>query len=327
LINEILDLALIESGKLTITQETIELSETLRDCHFMVLPQAEALNIAVSFPDDVNLCYVDGDRIRIKQIMINLLSNAIKYNRQNGTVKVSCETTSQSRMKISVTDTGPGLAPDLIEQLFQPFNRLGQETSDTEGTGIGLVVTKQLVQLMGGTIGVTSEVGVGCTFWFELPLSKASMTAGIDASEIPPTMSQPTHRSNITQRTILYVEDNSANQNLVEQLIDRRSDLKLLIATTGRSGVKIAQEHLPDLIVMDINLPDISGLEALKLLRARAETASIPIIALSANAAPHDIEKGLNAGFLRYVTKPIILNEFMDALDVVLDKSGKFSCS
>jgi CheY-like chemotaxis protein len=125
----------------------------------------------------------------------------------------------------------------------------------------------------------------------------------------------------------LYVEDNSANQNLVEQLIDRRSDLKLLIATTGRSGVKIAQEHLPDLIVMDINLPDISGLEALKLLRARAETASIPIIALSANAAPHDIEKGLNAGFLRYVTKPIILNEFMDALDVVLDKSGKFSCS
>jgi len=324
LIDEILDLALIESGKLAITQERIELSEMLHDCQFMIMPQAEALAIAVSFPDDVKHYYVDGDRIRIKQVMINLLSNAVKYNRPNGTVKVACETTSQSRMKISICDTGNGLTPTMLDQLFQPFNRLGQETSNTEGTGIGLVVTKQLVQLMGGTIGVNSEVGVGSTFWFELPLSKTSATSTGDAGEISSQLSQPMDKSNAVRRTLLYVEDNPANLNLVEQLIERRSDLKLLIATTGRDGVKMAQEELPDLIVMDINLPDISGLEALKLLQALPQTVRIPIIALSANAAPHDIEKGLSAGFLRYVTKPIKLNEFMDALDVILDKSGKF---
>jgi signal transduction histidine kinase len=259
LINEILDLAQIESGKLTITKETVELSEILRDCQLMIIPQAEALNITVCFPDDVTHFYVDADQIRIKQVMINLLSNAIKYNRQDGTVTVACEVMPGHRMKVSVRDTGPGLAPDLVDQLFQSFNRLGQETSGTEGTGIGLVVTKQLVELMGGEIGVRSEVGAGSTFWFELPLSAASATSARDVTEAV-TRVRTVNIANAAQRTLLYVEDNPANLNLVEQLIARRSDLKLLLATNGRSGVKMAQEQLPDLILMDINLPDISGL-------------------------------------------------------------------
>ncbi|MET3106371.1 signal transduction histidine kinase/CheY-like chemotaxis protein [Oxalobacteraceae bacterium GrIS 2.11] len=320
LINEILDLALIESGKLTFTKETIDLTEILYDCQFMIMPQAEALNIVVSFPDDLAHCYVDTDKIRIKQVLINLLSNAIKYNTPGGTVKVSCETTADGVVRVSVRDSGKGLAPELVQQLFQPFNRLGQEASGTEGTGIGLVVTKQLVELMGGQIGVSSEVAVGSTFWFELPLSTASVTSASAQFEADKKIGS-SRTANALQRTLLYVEDNQTNLNLVEQLIARRSDLKLLAAKTGRSGVQMARDHLPDLILMDIQLPDISGLDALRLLLAMPETAHIPVMALSANAASNDIELGLKAGFLRYLTKPINISEFMSAIDAVLYKA------
>ncbi|MBJ7308858.1 ATP-binding protein [Rugamonas sp. CCM 8940] len=317
LINEILDLALIESGKLTMSQETINLSEVLRDCELMIIPQAETRGIAVRFPDVVHEFHIDADKTRIKQVMINLLSNAIKYNREGGTVTVACEITNELLMRVSVSDTGPGLAPAMLEQLFQPFNRLGQEASGIEGTGIGLVVTKQLVELMGGAIGAHSEVGAGSTFWFELPLSvelPVSTNGAAETVSIAPVLRAP----NARQRRLLYVEDNRANVNLVEQIIERRSDFKLLIATDGHSGVAMARELLPDLILMDINLPGISGLDALKLLRATPETAHIPIMALSANAVPRDIAEGLKAGFLRYLTKPININEFMDALDQAL---------
>ena len=317
LINEILDLALIESGKITMTQETIDLSETLHDCQLMITPQAEARNITLNFPIEATHLYIDGDKTRIKQVMINLLSNAVKYNREDGTITVTCEATAQHGIRINVSDTGLGLAPDLIKQLFQPFSRLGQEASGTEGTGIGLVVTKQLVELMGGVIGVSSEVGVGSSFWFELPRSFEAINpveVAYDSVNVEPTLSAVGG----VRRTLLYVEDNPANLNLVEQLIERRTDLKLLAATDGYSGVQMACDHLPDLILMDINLPGINGLEALKLLQANPATAHIPVIALSANAIPHDIELGLKAGFLRYLTKPIRINEFMDALDFTL---------
>lgn len=316
LINEILDLALIESGKLAIATETVELREVLHDCQFMVLPQAETMNITVTFPDDITPCYVDTDKIRIKQVMINLLSNAIKYNRQNGSVTVTTETSADGRVRISVSDTGAGLSPESVAQLFQPFNRLGQESSGTEGTGIGLVVTKQLIELMGGAIGVRSEIGVGSVFWFELPLSVAPVTSAHAVAAA--TVSDRPRVAGKAQSTLLYIEDNLTNRDLVEQLIARRNDLQLLVATTGRAGVQMAREHLPDLILMDIQLPDISGMEALKLLQATPQTARIPTMALSANAAPHNIEQGLKAGFLRYLTKPIKLAEFMAALDAVL---------
>jgi signal transduction histidine kinase/ActR/RegA family two-component response regulator len=315
LINEILDLALIESGKLMMVQETVDLSEILLDCQVMILPQADARGITIHFPEDMKF-YIDADKTRIKQVMINLLSNAIKYNHLNGTVTMTCTVTEERFIRVSVSDTGLGLAPELVDQLFQPFNRLGQEAGTTEGTGIGLVVTKQLVELMGGVIGVRSEQGVGSTFWFELPM--ASVPVGDDSDAVLNINTLRDVGDN-AQRTLLYVEDNPANLSLVEQLIARRSDLSLLAATDGLSGLRMAREQNPDLILMDINLPIMSGLEAMRLLKSSPDTAHIPIIALSANAVPHDIELGLTAGFFRYLTKPIRINEFMDALDVALD--------
>lgn len=320
LINEILDLALIESGKLMMLQETINLSEILRDCQLMTIPQAEARGITVRLPEGAHDWFIDADRTRLKQVVINLLSNAIKYNHVNGSVTVVCEMTRDHHMRVSVSDTGPGLAPEMLQQLFQPFNRLGQESSGAEGTGIGLVVTKQLVELMGGVIGVNSERGAGSTFWFELPLSVEAAPSTRESIAATPS-AQAVLNADAAQRTLLYVEDNPANLRLVEQLIQRRSDLKLLTATDGYAGVEMARQHLPDLILMDINLPGISGLEALKLLRAIPETANIPMMALSANAVPHDVDQGLKAGFLRYLTKPIKIDEFMAAIDGALVRS------
>lgn len=318
LINEILDLALIESGKLIMLQETINLSDILHDCQIMVTPQAEARGIKVNFPDGANAFHIDADKTRIKQVMINLLSNAIKYNRQDGNVTITCQITPEHLMRVSVSDTGLGLAPELVEQLFQPFNRLGQEANGAEGTGIGLVVSKQLVELMGGQIGVQSEVGAGSTFWFDLPLAAQASPTTHGADAIKSTARSP-RGADSSQRTLLYVEDNAANLELVEHLIARRSDLTLLIATDGHTGVQLAREQLPDLILMDINLPGISGLDALKMLQALPETAHIPIMAISANAVPHEVEQGLKAGFFRYLTKPIKIDEFMAALDGALD--------
>jgi len=315
LINEILDLALIESGKLMMVQETVDLSEVLLDCQVMSLPQAEVRGITIHFPGDTKF-YIEADKTRIKQVMINLLSNAIKYNHLNGTVTVTCTVTPEGLIRVSVSDTGPGLAPELVGQLFQPFNRLGQEAGITEGTGIGLVVTKQLVELMGGVIGVHSEAGVGSTFWFELAMAPVLATGDSDSAL---KASPQRDLGNNAQRTLLYVEDNPANLSLVEQLIERRSDLNLLAATDGLSGLRMARERKPDLILMDINLPIMSGLEAMRLLKSSPDTAHIPIIALSANAVPQDIELGMTAGFFRYLTKPIRINEFMDAIDVALD--------
>jgi CheY-like chemotaxis protein len=212
------------------------------------------------------------------------------------------------------------LAPEQLAQLFQPFNRLGQESSAEEGTGIGLVVTKQLVELMGGVIGIESSVGVGSVFWVELPASGAPALAFDNVDEGGRSERDSTVAADDlpSQRTLLYVEDNPANLALVEQLIARRSDLKLLTAIDGHMGIQLARAYRPDLILMDINLPGISGFGALKILREDSATAHIPVMALSANAVPRDIDKGLEAGFFRYLTKPIKVVEFMDALDVAL---------
>ena len=320
LINEILDLAMIESGKVTMSQEAMSIGDVLQDCQQMFEPQAQSRGIQMSFPQLEHLFYVHADRTRVKQVMINLLSNAIKYNKPGGTVVVQCAMSSENRVRVSVTDTGAGLSQDNVTQLFQPFNRLGQAGSGEEGTGIGLVVTKQLVELMGGSLGVESAVGVGTVFWVELEASTAPQLlygtdAGADREEWRPDMSGITS----TQRTVLYVEDNPANLALVEQLIARRSELKLLTATDGRQGVVLARTFLPDLILMDINLPGISGVEAMGILRDDPATAHIPIMALSANAIPREIQKGLDAGFFKYLTKPIKVVEFMEALDLALE--------
>ncbi|WP_162264473.1 ATP-binding protein [Thiobacillus denitrificans] len=318
LINEILDLALIESGKLSLSLEPMLLSEVLLDCQSMIEPQAQKNGIRMSFPQLDTPYFVNADRTRVKQVLINLLSNAIKYNRAGGTVEVTCSACTGERIRISIQDTGEGLPPEKLAQLFQPFNRLGQEDSAEEGTGIGLVVSKRLVELMGGEIGAESTVGVGSVFWIELNSAIAPQLAAGTADE-PHALAQARVQRGAVLRTLLYVEDNRANMQLVEQLIERRPDMRLLSAGDGLRGIALARIHQPEVILMDINLPGISGIQALKILREDPVTAHIPVIAISANAMPQDITKGLEAGFFHYLTKPIKVNEFMDALFLALE--------
>ena len=316
LINEVLDLAQIESGKLSLSPEPVSLAEVLADCQAMIEPQAQAGGIRLYFPKLDGPWLVRADRTRVKQVLVNLLSNAIKYNRVGGRVDLRCSEPAEGRVRVSLQDTGEGLTPDKLTQLFQPFNRLGQEAGLQEGTGIGLVVSKQLVELMGGSIGVESTAGVGSMFWIELAASAAvqlhTEPAGAPAA-VPVQV-----LSGQRMRTLLCVEDNPANLLLVERLLARRPDLLLLSARDGRRGVEMAREYQPDLILMDINLPGINGITALRILAGDPATARIPVIALSANAMPHDIEKGLQAGFFRYLTKPIKVDEFMKTLDAAL---------
>ena len=319
LINEILDLALIESGKLSLSLEPISLTEVLTDCKAMIEPQALRGDIRLSFPPAGSRLFVSADRTRLKQVLVNLLSNAIKYNRTGGTVEVTSGITAAGRTRVSCRDTGAGLSAEQVAQLFQPFNRLGQEAGATEGTGIGLVVSKRLVELMGGDIGAESTVGVGSVFWIELTTT-AALEPAVDSTETK-RVAEMQVRSDVRMRTILCVEDNPANLLLVESVFARRPDIRLLTARDGSSGVEMARISRPDVILMDLNLPGISGFDALQILAEDPLTAHIPVIALSANAMPRDIEKGLKAGFFRYLTKPIRVPEFMETLDVALRHS------
>jgi signal transduction histidine kinase/CheY-like chemotaxis protein len=316
LINEVLDLSLIESGKMSLSLESVSVADVMLECQSMIEPQAQKRGIRVAFPRFDTLTFIKADRLRIKQVLINLLSNAIKYNNVDGKVIVDCAVDRDGRVRISVSDTGAGLTADNLNHLFQPFNRLGQEGLAEEGTGVGLVVCKRLTELMGGTIGVESTVGKGCIFWIDLDIAAAPYVDAIAGMPIMPA--RPNGRSDAQLHTLLYVEDNPANLMLVEQLIERRPDFRLLTARDGRSGVEIARSARPAMILMDINLPGISGIDALRILAEDPTTAHIPVIALSASVMPRDIERGLEAGFVRYLTKPIKLPEFMDALDAAL---------
>jgi PAS domain S-box-containing protein len=320
LINEILDLALIESGKLSLSPEPVSLESVMEECEAMIGPQAHKRSIAVSFPAFDVPYFIFADRTRLKQVLINLLSNAIKYNEPQGRVVLSVQEAAEQRLRISVEDTGNGLHPEQISQLFQPFNRLGQEANAQEGTGIGLVMTKRLVELMGGVIGVDSIVGKGSTFWIEMSLTHAPQPNLSELTALEGLRPAFMHEGTV-QRTLLYVEDNPANLMLVEDLIARRPDIRLLTARDGMSGVALARSALPDVILMDINLPGISGIKAMKILADDPTTTNIPVVALSANAMTYDIERGMEAGFFRYLTKPIKIAEFMETLDEAIRQS------
>ena len=316
LINEILDLAVVESGKVSLSLEPVSLSEVLSECQTMMEAQAQQRGIFMTFPLFEQPSYVWADQTRLKQIVINLLSNAIKYNQISGQVSVDYTVLSSDRIRISFKDTGAGLTSENIEQLFQPFNRLGQEAGSVSGTGIGLVVTKQLVELMGGVLGVDSIVNEGSVFWFELRSTPAPEFKLKEPEHATP---KPAMRPiDAPQKILLYIEDNAANMRLVERLIDRRTDIKLLKAVDGSLGIALAKASLPDVILMDINLPGISGIDALKVLREDVTTAHIPVVAISANAMSRDIEVGRQLGFFRYLTKPIVVEEFMSTLDLAL---------
>ena len=321
LINEILDLALVESGKLSMSLEAVSLPDILRECEIMIGPQAEKRGISLVFSQLKTPCFVQADQTRLKQVIINLLSNAIKYNTAGGSIEVDSLASVPGRIRVGIRDTGAGLAPEQIEQLFQPFNRLGQKAGGIEGTGIGLVVCKRLIELMDGVIGVESTIGEGSLFWIELNLARTSPDSA-PCTEQEPSVNEAV-QADLPAHTLLYVEDNPANLMLIEELIARRAGIRLLSAIDGQRGIELARACLPDVILMDINLPDISGIEALKILASDPATAHIPIIALSANAIPGDIQKGLDAGFFSYFTKPIRVREFLASLDAALKVSKK----
>jgi PAS domain S-box-containing protein len=317
LINDILDLTKIESKDVSISEETVLLSEVMAECQSMMALQAQQHNITLTFPVFSTDCFIRADRTRLKQVITNLISNAIKYNRPEGSVIASCTVDSETEFtRISITDTGIGLSPENIAQLFQRFNRLGQEFSGVSGTGIGLVVVKKLVELMHGVMGVESTVDVGSVFWVELPSMAApylSVESDITALAIPPS------RHKVGRHTMLYIDDNPVNLKLIEQILASHTDISLLCEVNSTAGIEKARLSQPDVILMDINMPVINGFEALKILRAEVTTAHIPIMAFSANAMPSDIKKGLEAGFCRYITKPIKVSEFIAALDETLN--------
>ncbi|MCA1247298.1 ATP-binding protein [Massilia sp. MS-15] len=324
LINEILDLAKVESGTVTLSMEPVVLDEILLETRTMVAPIAAARGVRVLFPETPG-AMVLADRTRLKQVLLNLLSNAVKYNREAGAVVVDCAQVGPSRLRLSVRDTGAGLDAQQVAGLFQPFNRLGQEGGNQEGTGIGLVVTKRLVELMGGEIGVSSSPGVGSVFWIELastaPLAAPAMTApgaqaaspGVEGASAPAG-----EGAGPAPRLLLYVEDNPANLRLVEEIVRFRRDLQLLSAPDGHLGLALARARQPALILLDLNLPGMGGLGVLRQLRADPATSGIPVIALTANAMPRDIERGLAAGFDRYLTKPIDIGQFTEAINSTL---------
>ena len=317
LINEILDLAQIESGKLVLSLQPVSLGPLLLECQQLIEAQAEKHGIQVQFPELEQPLWVVADPVRLKQVMVNLLSNAIKYNRPDGIVEVGLQNGAGGSLRINVKDTGEGLSPEKLAQLFESFNRLGRESGVTEGTGIGLVVTKKLTELMGGAIGVQSNFGVGSEFWVEFKAAKTPVTemspANLALQATPPQLVDE-----VPVFTVLYVEDNQANVDLVEQILARRGNLQLYCASDGPQGIALARKHLPHVILMDIHLPGMSGLQALHLLHQDPATRNIPVIAVSANAMPQDVVNGLSAGFFRYLTKPFKIDALLEALDLAL---------
>ncbi len=312
-----LELAKIEAGKITITLEDVPLGALLHECIPLVLPMAQKKSVEINL--DSRNCrdvVVEADRVRLKQAVLNLLSNAVKYNRDGGSVSVYANVADKGMMHVCVMDTGLGIAADAQDDLFRPFERLGREASAIEGTGIGLTITRDLVRLMGGEIGFSSEVGRGSTFWVEIPLAettteenKATVSGKAKSQSLDLAVGEATEG-----HTILYVEDNPANLILMEKAIGRAPNLDLISAHTAELGIEMAQARHPDLILMDINLPGVDGFEALRRLKKHKETSAIPVIAITAAAMPHEVIKGKDAGFHAYVTKPIQLDALFDAM-------------
>ncbi len=304
LINEVLDLSKIEAGELNISMESIQFSRIIKECIVLISPLAAQNQISIFNNIDPNMdYYLHADHIRIKQVLLNLLSNAVKYNRKQGNITITTEEIGNDRLKVFIRDTGHGLTEEQQQKLFQPFERLDSEFSEIEGAGIGLVICKRLIELMGGEIGLNSAPNIGSTFWIELAVSK--QTAQQTVIETPNFKNIPADKA-----VLLYVEDNPANLKVIEQLVNKLDFVTLITAPTPHLGLELAQAHQPDLILLDINLPEMDGYELLRRLRTFDYLKETPIVAISANATSKDINKGLDAGFIDYLTKPIDIAQF-----------------
>jgi signal transduction histidine kinase/CheY-like chemotaxis protein len=313
LINDVLDLSKIDAGRLSVSNERVDLVPLVKSV-IATLTQSAVKSGIVIDPGEfaIGLPHVLADRVRLAQVLINLGVNAIKYNRPNGTVGFSYQLIGDDKVRIAISDTGEGIAPERQDELFQPFNRLGAEEKAIEGTGIGLALSRRLVQLMGGSIGFTSAPE-GSVFWIDV-----SVYAGpAEAVEPPSVRDAIRHRSGFS---VLHVEDNPANRALVRNVLETLDDVTLIEAADGETGLALAKQHAPELIILDINLFDIDGYEVLRRIRATPELAKTPVLALSAGALPGDIARGIAAGFTAYLTKPLDVRTFLEAVDAALSR-------
>lgn len=313
LINEVLDLSKIEAGHIDLSLEPVDVLTLIDECVALIRPLADKRNISVT-----HACpsgpMVRADRTRLKQVLLNLMSNAVKYNREGGSVRISILLLADDRCRLAVTDTGFGIPPERMNELFQPFSRLGAEASSIEGTGIGLTITRRIVEAMNGVVAVESKVGEGSTFWVELPQAALMPVAGLEAGKNG-TGSRQKSSGLEARHTVLYIEDNPSNLRLVAQILALRPHVRLLTAHTPELGIAYAQADRPDLVLLDINMPGLNGFQVLEILKADRSLESIPVIAVSANAMARDIERGKAAGFSDYVTKPINIDLFLDTID------------
>ncbi|RXT03831.1 PAS domain S-box protein [Ammoniphilus sp. CFH 90114] len=313
LMNEVLDLARIESGKISLSLEPVELAPLVEDCLALLQPLAEERNIRLSFHAEKHpQKFVQADRTRLKQVILNLISNAIRYNVVNGIVELSYQLNGIDQIRFNVMDKGVGIPDSELDSIFEPFYRI-QPSISIEGTGVGLTITKQLVQLMGGKIGVRSKVGEGSLFWIELKKAESPFQTSREA--LHESIVQPEVEGFFT---ILYIEDNVANVTLVKRILADYSHFSLVSAQEAVTGINMAVENPPDLILLDLHLPGMDGFEALQRLRTVPSTREIPIVAVSANAMPKDIQDALNRGFEHYITKPLDVPAFIKTITHLL---------
>jgi CheY-like chemotaxis protein len=321
LINDVLDLEQVESGQLTLSTEALPLAEVGHEVLMLMQPLAEQRGVTLT-PAAVDGLVVRADRTRLKQVLVNLVGNAVKYNRPAGSVEFDAVAVNRGTIRIAVRDTGLGIAPERLPQLFEPFNRLGAELGSIEGTGIGLSICRRLVDLMGGQIGATSTLGSGSEFWIELPRDRAAALRPVRADAMM------TRRPAVAPERVvkvLYIEDNPVNVILMEAMLSRLEGVEVSSTPSPLQGLQMARDGRPSLILLDIQLPGMDGFEVLRRLRAREETCLIPVIAVTANAMQADVDTALAAGFDAYLTKPIELDLLIATVQRVLQASGALS--
>jgi PAS domain S-box-containing protein len=320
LINEVLDIARIEAGRVELSLEPVHVADTVSETLNLIKPLAAQKGIIINQMAEshpLNQEHVMADRQRFKQVLLNLLSNAVKYNRPRGTVSLTYKEAPDTRLRIEVSDTGDGIPPEKFARLFVAFDRLGAEQSDVQGTGLGLALSKRLTEAMNGSIGVESVPGGGATFWIELPRVRSQLE-----QYAPWTRREraPAEMAALTAaHSVLYIEDNLSNLTLIEHLLADHPEIKLITAMQGRLGIDLARQHHPDLILLDLHLPDLPGWEVLAHLKADEETSSIPVVAVSADATPRQIERLLKAGARAYLTKPLEVDRFHAVLREILE--------
>jgi PAS domain S-box-containing protein len=320
IINDLLDLARIESGKLELQLKPVPVASVMQECQSIAQPLARERDIQLGFeslvPPEQE---VQADLLRVKQALLNLISNAIKYNRVGGWVKVTCQAMPFGSIRFSVQDSGPGIPLDKQDRLFSPFDRLGAERSSVGGTGIGLVITRHLVEIMGGEIGLRSEAGLGSEFWIDMPPASLSSSPEDETAAEPERVArQRPQPAEGTVYHVLYVEDNFLSQRLMQSLLSQRPEIKLIEADTAEAGLALAETIRPDLIFMDINLPGMDGYQALHKLQHSHRLKGVPVVAVTANAMTGEEERGLAAGFQAYLTKPFKIEKLYDLLDRLL---------